>query len=407
MRISTLQIFGIANNSIAETNAEIAKTQTQLSTGQRVLTPADDPVAATKIVQLDQQLAKLEQFGNNLNIAENNLQQEETALDSIGNLLQRVRELAVQAGNTATLSANEYRTLAAEVDSRLDELVNLVNSRNASGDFIFAGYKGGTEPFTGNASAGFQYVGDEGQTRIKISDNTNIAVSDSGKRLFMDIDSAQNTIRTSVSPVNNSSPPLVVNVGQVTDQEAYDVFYPEDIVVTFNSATDYTLTEKSTGNVIGPASRSYTSGGEIQANGVSFRITGNPVAGDQVFVDSSEKQDVLTTLVRLSDAMKAIDGSAENDEILSGVVADTLDNLNNTQTSVLEVRSELGARFNTVESTRELHLDSEIVNREILSELRDLDYAEASTRLSAQTLILEAAQASFVRISQLTLFSRL
>jgi len=67
----------------------------------------------------------------------------------------------------------------------------------------------------------------------------------------------------------------------------------------------------------------------------------------------------------------------------------------------------LGARFNTLESTRDLHLDSELVMKDVLAELRDVDYAEAATRLSAQTMVLQAAQSSFIRVSQLNLFSQL
>ena len=144
-----------------------------------------------------------------------------------------------------------------------------------------------------------------------------------------------------------------------------------------------------------------TTAGSVSSDGVLTKH------GDELFIDSADTQDVLTTLVRLSDAMKQYDGTAASGALVSSVVADTLSNLNNTQTSVLEVVAELGARLNTVESTRQLHFDTELVSREILSELQDLDYAEAASRLSAQTLVLEAAQATFVRVSQLSLFSRL
>jgi len=288
----------------------------------------------------------------------------------------------------------------------LDELFNMVNTQNAGGDYIFGGYKGGEQPFIGNASSGFVYQGDSGQMQIKISNNTSVPVSDSGQKLFVDIPSAQNTFSTSVNPANQSVPPLTVNLGQVVDQNAYDAFYPEDMVITFNSASDLTITERSTGNVI-VANQTYTSGAEIQVNGASFRVFGAPVAGDQVFIDSADTQDVLTTLAHFSAAMKQYDGSDQTAEILLTNISDTLDNLDNTQTNLLETTSELGARFNTMEGTKELHLDTVTVSKEILSDLQDVDFAEASTRLAAQILILEAAQASFLRVSQLSLFSRL
>ena len=421
MRISSIQIFDIANDSISQSNQAIAKTQAQLSTGQRVLTPSDDPVASTKILEIEQNLSRLEQYGKNIDIAENNLSQEESTLDSIANLLQRVREIAVQAGNTATYTNSEYNALASEVDSRLDELMNLLNTKNAGGDYIFAGYTGGDKPFVGDAQSGFQYTGTDGNVNIKISDSTKVATSDSGKAVFVDIPAAQNSFNTSASAANTSNPASMISVGQVVDQAVYDEFYPKDMVISFKedsaivpAGKNFTITERSTGNIVpGFQNVAFISGQTIEVNGLSFNMTGTPTSGtvtqdgDQFFVDSSQNQDVLTTLARFSAAMKQVDGTQESKDFVSQMVADTLNNTNNIQTSILETTAELGARLNTLESTKELHLDTGLVSREIMSELRDLDYAEAASRLASQTLILEAAQATFVRVSQLTLFSRL
>ncbi|MFL0799146.1 MAG: flagellar hook-associated protein FlgL [Agarilytica sp.] len=419
MRISSAQIFNIANNSIADANQALVKTQEQLSTGRRVLTPSDDPVASTKILTIERELGNVEQYRRNIDAAKNNLVLEESILDGVTNIVQRMQELAIQAGNTATLSESEYTSLANEVDSRLDELSNLLNSQNANGDYIFGGYKSTEKPFSGNISTGFRYEGDEGQQFIKVANSTKVAASDSGKHIFVDIDSARNTINTSASAANRADPPANISIGQVTDQEAYDEFYPEDIVITFNedsnivpAGKNFTARERSTGRIISADER-FVQGAEIEMEGLSFRIVGNPASatpgqtGDQFFIESTQKQDILTTVARFSEAMKSYDGTDESRDSVSDIVAATIDNLSNAQTSVLETVSTLGARFNTLESTEQLHLDSELVSQEVLSSLRDVNYAEAATRLSAQTLILEAAQASFVRVSRLTLFSQL
>lgn len=421
MRISSIQIFNIANKGMADANQALVHTQEQLSTGLRVLTPADDPVASTKIMQLTTELSTIEQYEKNIDIAQNNLVLEEASLSSVSNLMQRMQELAVQAGNTATLSENEYKALASEVDARLDELTNILNTQNANGDYIFGGYKSLAPPFSGSADSGFDYVGDEGQQFIQIANNTTIASSDSGKEIFVDIESAKNTIVTSASSANKSDPPVAISVGQVTDQELYDEFYPQDMVVTFNpdsnvlpAAKNYTITERTSGRIIA-ADQLYNAGEEIVVNGVSFTITGNPISGtaspaapgDRLFIDSSNKQNVLDSLSRFSSMMKTYDGTEESRTILEETVATTLDNFKNVQTSVLNVVSKLGARFNTLDSTRGLHLDSTLIMKDVLSNLRDVDYAEAATQLSAESMVLQAAQSAFVRVSQLTLFSRL
>lgn len=421
MRISNLHIFNLANQSMAEANSEIAKTQEQLSTGRRVLTAADDPVAATRIQNLTESLAQIDQYEKNIAFAENNLAVEEAALNSVDNLVQRIRELAVQAGNTASLSASEYDAIATEVDARLDELVSLANTRNSNGDYIFSGYKSKSPAFVGDSVNGFRYAGDEGSISIKVDNNTFVEASDSGKNIFVDIPHTENTVITSANPNNRSDPAISISIGEVVDQAAYDAFYPEDIVITFNedsnlspAAKNFTVTERSTGKIIA-ANQPYAAGEELIYHGVSVRISGNPASadagaalnGDQLFIESTSTQDALTTLMRFRDALQAYDGSTKSQERVSNAVATTLDNLSQVQDSVSKVVTKIGARINILESTQEQHLDTELVSNTILSDLRDLDYAEAASRLSAQTLILQAAQASFLRISELNLFSRL
>ncbi len=533
MRISSLQVFNIADKNMARINSEVIRTQEQIATGKRVLLPSDDPVAATKIMQITQDLEVRIQYGKNIDIAQNSLSLEETAVSSVNNLIQRTQELAVKAANTATLSMNDYQVIAAEVDEQLKELLNMVNTKNANGDFIFGGYKTGEMPFVGDANSGFRYQGDEGQQYIKIANNTQVAATDSGKHAFVDVASETNTISTYAGAANQSSPAATINIGQVIDQQAFDDFYPADMVITFNAddAVDparknFTVTERGSDRVL-LENQVFSGGDEIVIEGVAVRVSGSPASGsavvpaqfdfglqaapalpatiaapgetftvraggrvetfnlqgtfnttadiaavlndtpsgnaaklsnlgvevtsqgltqihgteleignasvtvagmlgmtdpvagivtnngepaqngDRFFVDSSEKQDVLTTLARFSEAMKRYDGTQDSRDQLSDAVASTLANLDNAQTSVLNVTASIGARLNTLENTRGLHIDNDLVSREVLSNIRDLDYAEASTRLSQQTLILQATQQSFIRVSQLTLFARL
>ena len=421
MRISTLHIFNLANNNISEASRAIVKTQEQLSTGKKVITAADDPVAATRIQQLTNTISVIDQYTKNITLAENNLSLEETTLRSVNNLVQRISELAVQAGNTASLSETEYSALASEVDARLDQLLDLTNTRNANGDYIFSGYKSESPAFVGDNRNGFSFVGDEGHINIKVDNNTTVQASDSGKGVFVDIPSATHTISTSANPNNRSNPPVSISVGNIVDQEVYDDFYPEDIIITFNEDTDvipaaknFTVTERSTGKII-EANHNYVSGEELIYNGVSVRIVGDPASangasglgGDQLFIDSANTQDILTTLMRFKDVMNDFDGTSAARDRLEDVVANTLATLSNTEEAISSTVTKIGARMNTLDSTKEQHVDVTLVSNSILSDLQDLDYSEAASRLSSQTLVLQAAQASFLRISELNLFSRL
>jgi flagellar hook-associated protein 3 FlgL len=419
MRVSTLSIYNLANSSMSEANQALVRTQEQISTGKRILTAADDPVAATRIQQLNRNIASVDQFSRNIDAAENNLALEETSLTGATNLLQRIQELAVQAGNTAVLSPNEYASLADEVDIRLDELVGIANTQNSNGDYIFAGFKSDSQPFTGDSANGYQFNGDEGQLRIKIDNSTTIASNDSAKSIFVDIPSDTNNVATSINPNNRSNPAISISVGNIVDQNAYDDFYPEDMIIRFNEdsnvsppAKNFTVTERSSGKVIA-LDQPYTSGETLTYKGVEISITGNPasasagLAGDQLFIDSADTQDIITTMLRFRDALNSYDGSAAGVARLENSVGSTINNLRNAQASISEVVSSIGARNNVLESTRDLHADTNLVSKELLSSLSDLDFAEASTRLQLQSFILQATQASFLRVSELSLINQL
>jgi flagellar hook-associated protein 3 FlgL len=412
MRIASMQIFNVVRQSMSDVNQDLVKTQEQMSTGKRIQSPGDDPVAAAKILQITDELNAVDQYKRNIDIAQNNIALEESILGGVNNVIQRMQEMAIAAGNTATLTASDYRSMASEVTERIDEMVHLLNSRNANGDYIFGGYKSSEPPFAGSTEEGFVYRGDDGQQYMHVANNTSIATTDSGKALFMDVQSVNKTVQTSVNPTNQSEPPLRISLGQVVNQEVYDEFYPKDMIITFDIQVDgsqtFTAVDRSSGRVIdGLQNAPYISGEEIQIQGVSFRVSGTPVAGDQVIIESTEKQGILNTLARFKEAMLAYDNSPEKKEELSEIVGSTLSNLKNAQASTLDVMSSIGGRVNTLDSTRDLHADTELLSKDVMSQLRDVDYAEAATRLSEQSMILQAAQQAFLRVSQLTLFSRL
>lgn len=547
MRISTSQIYSIADIGMRDAQVAIDKTTQQINSGKRVLSPSDDPVAATSILSLNQELARTTQFNKNIDMAVNNLNLEETTLQSVMNLLQGLRERAVSAGNTAVLTSSDYKAIAAEVDSRMGELLNLQNSRNASGQFIFAGFQSGTQPFVSDGGGNYSYQGDEGQLRLQASTTVTVAVNDSGKKLFVDIPSGNKTFNTSSNPANRASPGAVISVGQVINQEIFDKSFPKDMVVTFNAnsavnppTSNYTITERTSGKVLA-SNQLYVSGQDIQVNGIKFAINGVPYAGvaatpatipsasftptdfsvtpstfditvggitetftldanitasggtdslnnlvtalgggdaafyalpanqntaaaanfnklqnlgltfdgagftsaaglnvtvkngtaatsavtgittqgagitstngvaavpgDSFAIQSTDKQSLLTTVARFSEAMKNVTDSQASKDELAKIVAKTLTNFQNVLTNIVSVQGDVGARQNTLESSKDLNADLQLNGKEVLSQLEDLDYAEASTRLQMQSFVLSAAQQSFVKVSQLNLFT--
>jgi flagellar hook-associated protein 3 FlgL len=412
MRVSTQQLFGKGIESINDVNAQLQKTQLQISTGKKVISPSDDPVASTRILQLNQELELNSQYQSNIQSVENSLKLEDDLLGSINDVVQRIRELTISAGNGA-LSSDDFKFISAEITERLEQLAGMMNSQDASGEYVFGGFQGKTEPFQQSVSGSYTYEGDEGRRFIQIEASVNIASTENGKSVFMDLDAAKNTFFTEVNPNNQSVPPAIITTGQVIDQDVYDAFYPEDMVIEFNPLTNvvpdgpnYTVREASSGRVL-LADEPYVSGGPISASGIQFEIVGDPLPGDSFFVQSKEKQGVLTTVEKLIYGLENFNPTSEGRAVFDALLEDTLTNLDNAETSILETRSQIGARLNTVDTTREQNLDVELLTKEVLSDLQDLDYAEAISNLSLQQFILESAYSTYSQVTSLSLFDRL
>lgn len=405
MRISTQQLFNRGLESIQDVTAQQQKTQLQLSTGKKILSPADDPVASTRILELNQELEINKQFQRNVELAEGHLNLQDDLLGGINTVVQRVRELMITAGNGA-LGKSDLSAISAEVKERLDQLAGLLNSQDASGEFLFSGFQGGTQPFQKNISGAYVYEGDEGKRFVQVEPNVTIATTQNGKQIFQDIPVDKNTFYTEASPRNQAVPPASITSGKVIDQELYDAFYPSDMVVTFNSANQYSITDKSTGRAL-LSNQTYAPNDAISINGVQFEITGSPVAGDAFFVESSSKQGLLTTVEKFIYTLDSFDPSVEGRAVFDANLASSISNLDNAETSLLESRSQIGARLNTIETTAEQLKDVEVLTKEILSKLESIDYAETVSLLSIQQFTLEAAYSSYSRITSLTLFDRL
>lgn len=412
MRLSTLQSYNKGLDSILDNQREVNKTQQQVSTGLRVLTPSDDPIAATKILQLQQDQALRDQFSKNMTGAEGRLNLEETQLDGITDNLIRVRELAIQAGD-GSYSLPDRQAINFELKELLKSTVDLMNSKDAGGEYLFGGFKGSTEPFQENENGRYEYQGDEGQRFISIASSTTVATGDNGKRLFVDIEAAENSFTTKTSPLNEGN--AVINPGLVVDQEAYAEFYPEDLIITFNAESaitppgaNYTVRQASDGRVVGTLDNEpYSSGDEITVAGVSVKITGDVKPGDEFLIDSTEKQSITDTIYRLMDGLNILENNPEDADTLDHLIENTLENLSFAETSISLVRSELGARLNIIENTANQAADIDIISKSVLSELRDVDFAEAVSRLSLQSFLLETAQQSYAKIQNLSLFNKI
>ena len=413
MRISTHQAFLSGLQGILDGQVNVNRLQEQIATGKRVDTPGDDPIAAPQIIALKRQIGLLDQYQSNADRATNRLNLEESVLDSIGDSLQTVRQLAVQAGDGA-LDFGSRQSIATELQQRVEELLGLVNTQGIDNEYLFSGYQANTQPFVRTSGGGFSYQGDEGQLFIPVANDLNVAASDSGKAIFADIE-VPNNFTVQVGGANTGTG--LAQTPVVTNQADYDAFYPDDAVITFTvsgGTTTYSVTRVSDGTAISGGTPlqpltnvPYTPGEAIAFEGIQLQISGAPADGDQFTALHSppQKLDMLSIVEQLANGLSTLGGGGASNLQRGELISDALLGLDNVLASVNQTVAKIGARLNTIESVEQTNSELKLFNQANLSKAEDIDFTEAISQLMQSTFVLQAAQQSYLKVNNLSLFN--
>lgn len=386
--------------------AKLSKVQEQVATGRKIAKPSEDPVAAAKIVNLDDILRKTEQFKSNITVARARLNLEEGALANSVDIYHRIRELALQANNAT--QTNETRSyMAEEVSQLLDELLGLANSSDSTGEYLFAGNKGRFKPFGRNDKGGFDYYGDDGQRQIQIGPKRQIAVNDSGSKIFREIRDGNGHFAALDSPQNRGSG--VIDPGAVTGQYdlgTYAIIFDRKQSNNPNEPLTYHVINAK-GETVVPAGQVFKEGDAIEFRGIHTSIDGEPAPGDYFVIRPSFNQDIFTTLQGFVDALRVGRGSPSDHAQLNNEINRVLSAMDVALGRTLEVRANVGARLNALDSQEDINDSLKIQVKEILSGVEDLDYSKAVSELNQKLTSLQASQKAFTRVQDISLFNYL
>ena len=150
-----------------------------------------------------------------------------------------------------------------------------------------------------------------------------------------------------------------------------------------------------------------TSGDVISFRGIETAVSGAPGVGDTFTVKPSEQQDLFATVANLIQTLRSGGQGAVSQAVRVNGINRFLLDVDQALENLRQVRTSIGARLNAVESEQEVNADFEVFLVESLSKVRDVDMAEAISRLNLQLTGLQAAQQSFLRIQNLSLFALL
>jgi flagellar hook-associated protein 3 FlgL len=408
MRIATSMLFDNGVNAINKQWTSLLHLQQQVATGRRILTPADDPVGAARALEVTQSKNVLAQYATNQENANSALGLEEAQLASINDMMARIKELTVQAGNAA-LSASDRNSIAFELRARFDELLGLANQADGQGQYLFSGYMGSTKPFGGtvdylNAGNEIVYDGDDGRRTLQVSATRMLEISDSGNDVFNRIRNGNGYYVTDYSAANTGTG--VIDAGNVTDPAAWNALANKPITILFTTATTYDIVD-STSAVLASGTYQPNQPITIPGAGASVTISGNPAVGDSFSLTPSSSQSIFKSLASLIGALESVGGTPSEMAKYTNEIGFALRDLDQANDNILRVRAMIGSRMSELESLGNVNADLNLQYEETLSNLQDLDYAKAISDLTRKQTDLQAAQQSFARISQLSLFNYL
>lgn len=204
MRISTGMIYDAGLSSMQSRTSSLLRTQQQISSGRRILAPSDDPVAAARALEVTQAQAINESQATTRDNVKSTLGIIDGQLESASTLMMRVRELTVQAGDAA-LSDSDRKSIATELRARFQEMVALANSRDGQGQYLFGGYQTNNTPFAGSVENGVVYAGDDGARTLRVSSSRELAISNSGNDVFMNIKNGNGVFTTSTQDAKSAN----------------------------------------------------------------------------------------------------------------------------------------------------------------------------------------------------------
>jgi flagellar hook-associated protein 3 FlgL len=198
-RVTNQMINNTMMYNLTRQGKEMDKLQNSLATGKQIDVPRDNPISATNQMLYQSRLTEVDQYVKNIDEAKSLVNTADTSLQSMTQIFQRIRVLAVQGAHGIYTNFERKEAAATEINQLLEELVTVANTKDATGRSIFGGYKTGTQespnPFVpiyqtitagnqGQAMTGVEYRGDIGALNREVSRGEMLSVNVPGNKVF-------------------------------------------------------------------------------------------------------------------------------------------------------------------------------------------------------------------------------
>lgn len=407
MRISTSQFYSQGVQTMDNQQSQLNQLYQQISTGQLLQTPADNPLNAAQAVQLTMTSATISQYTSNQSAALSSLQFEDTTLSGVTSVMQGINSLIVRAGD-GTMQDSDRVSIAKTMQGYRDQLLTLANTSDSSGNYLFSGFQASTQPFTNNPSGGVNYLGDNGIREMQVADSRQVATNDSGANVFLSVPA----IGTAPVSAGSSSNTGTGTIGRATVTDPTVATNSDHYTITFGgtaAAPTYTVTDNTAVPPTTTPAAAYAGNAPIALGaGMTVTVSGAPNPGDTFSVTPSTtpaNSSVFSTIDSIIAALQTpADGNNAAKATLSNDLATGLTRFQNSLTAVTVVQASVGGREQELQALQTTTKNNALQASSDLANVTSVDMVTAISQYQLTQNTLQAAQQSFVKIQGMSLF---
>ncbi len=403
MRVTTNMSYQSSMRALQKASERLDKASEQMTTGDKFATAGEDPTGMAQKLSLTSKITAFQQYSVNGSLLDSSLTLEGTILDSVTTNLQSAYTLTQKSVNGA-MSDSDKKSIASELEQLQTQLYDLMNSKNADGEYIFGGNQSQTQPFVKNDVGDYEFKGDTGQRMIQVAPSVQIAANDSGLSVFQQV-----ATRRTVSSATATD----LTIG-VSSQSEFDSFFRNKYDFKIPANNQYTISTTAspdqyqiTGNNGYTQTGDYIPGEAINFNGVSLTMTAAAGSGpaQQFTLDAPTNDNVLNSLNTMIDKLR--NASSLTEEEWAATVADIQTHINNTLDRVDITQGAIGGRQNNLEQIMVSNSSLETIASEAKANVSEIDLYEAISNVVLEVNALSAAQQAFAKVNTSTLFDYL
>ncbi|KGY11674.1 flagellar hook protein FlgL [Vibrio tubiashii] len=392
-RISSFHNYQAVQNDLRRQEAKVHHNHAQLASGKKLMKASDDPLATHYIQSIGQQREQLRQFNDAIVLSRNRLEHSEVIISNAENFTDEAKRTVMEMINGA-LSPEDRLARKRELLEMSNNVLNLSNVQDESGNYIFAGTKPKNQPFFRDRNGEVEYAGDDYQRKMRISNTLEMPINDPGSKIFMEIDNPFGHFEPQYNLQDASE--LLLERATNLDTEDQSVYS-----VTFVNMPDgkYGYQLEQNGSVVKADEFNPAEG--IQYEGVKIQVKGQITPGDQITL---EPRRTFSLFESFRDAMAYSEGSV-SDTSNSAKLHQITEEFHAAFIHLNKARTDIGARLKTLDIQEDQHSDFKMTLAKSKSNFEDLDYASAIIEFSENSRALQASQQAFGKTKDLTLFN--